>query len=44
MMEDKAMRKRSEEEQDELAWRIVLVCFLISLLAQLGKLVIGVIG
>lgn len=32
--------KRSEEEEEELAWRIALVCFLIAAFAQFVKLLI----
>lgn len=36
------MRKRSEFEEEELAWRIVKWCFLTSIFAQLAKLLIGI--
>lgn len=38
------MRKRSDIEEEELAWRIVKWCFLIAIFAQLAKLVIGIIA
>lgn len=38
------MRKRSDIEEEELAWKIVLWCGLISIFAQLAKLVIGIIA
>lgn len=36
------MRKRSEYEEEGLAWRIVLVCFLIQAFAQFAKLLIDI--
>lgn len=36
------MRKRSDYEEEELAWRIVKWCFLISIFAQLAKLLIDI--
>lgn len=38
------MRKRSDIEEEELAWRIVKWCFLIAIFAQIAKLVIGIIA
>ena len=39
-----SMRKRSDTEEEELAWRIVKWCFLIAIFAQIAKLVIGIIA
>lgn len=36
------MRKRSDYEEEELAWRIVKWCFLTSIFAQLAKLLIDI--
>lgn len=36
------MRRRSEYEEDELAWRIALACFLIAAFAQFAKLLIEI--
>ena len=38
------MRKRSDYEEEELAWKIVKWCFLISIFAQIVKLVINIIA
>ena len=38
------MRKRSDYEEEELAWKIVKWCFLISIFAQIAKLVINIIA
>ena len=38
------MRKRSDIEEEELAWKIVKWCFLISIFAQIAKLVINIIA
>lgn len=38
------MRKRSDIEEEELAWKIVKWCFLVAIFAQLAKLVIGIIA
>lgn len=38
------MRKRSDLEEEELAWKIVKGCFLVAIFAQLAKLVIGIIA
>lgn len=38
------MRKRSDYEEEELAWKIVKWCFLIAIFAQIAKLVIGIIA
>ena len=36
------MRKRSEYEEEELAWKIVKWCFLIAIFARLVKLAIDI--
>lgn len=38
------MRKRSDIEEEELAWKIVKWCFLVAIFAQIAKLVIGIIA
>lgn len=38
------MRKRSDIEEEKLAWKIVKWCFLIAIFAQIAKLVIGIIA
>lgn len=38
------MRKRSDIEEEELAWKITKWCFLIAIFAQIAKLVIGIIA
>lgn len=43
-MEGLGMRKRSDIEEEELAWKIVLWCFLIAIFAQIAKMVIGIIA
>ena len=37
-------RKRSDIEEEELAWKITKWCFLIAIFAQIAKLVIGIIA
>lgn len=38
------MRKCSDIEEEELAWRIVKWCFLIAIFAQIANLIIGIIA
>lgn len=40
----RCMKKRSDIEEEELAWKIVKWCFLIAIFAQIAKLVIGIIA
>lgn len=37
-------RKRSDIEEEELAWQITKWCFLIAIFAQIAKLIIGIIA
>ena len=37
-------RKRSDIEEEELAWKITKWCFLIAIFAQIAKMVIGIIA
>lgn len=37
-------RKRSDIEEEELAWKITKWCFLIAIFAQIAKLVINIIA